>query len=138
MTMPKRPKASDFSQMAPPDIAEKLAKLITIRSPEYKTLYSNIFRPRVGAGDITIIFSKLTHSPSLMAVADVVEEQVEVVMSWPQLKMFTETLSTLVEAIDEEIGEIKLPTGFKPNIERQREAIRSMGYPPSAKKNKSL
>jgi hypothetical protein len=121
-------------QQIPPEIAEQLAGLTFTRSPDYKTIYSNLFRTRIGNGDITLVCSRITHAPSLKAAANIVEEQVEVVMSWPQLKMLEQMLRSLVDTLEQEIGEIQIPTSYTPNPEGQRAAIRSLGFPSLAKK----
>jgi hypothetical protein len=98
-------------------------------------LHVDIFRTRIGNGDVAIVFARTTHTPSLTATANVVEEQVEVVMSWPQLKMFEQMLHAIVDAIDQETGEIQIPRAFVPNLEAQRAAVQSLGFPsPTAKK----
>jgi hypothetical protein len=94
-----------------------------------------VFRTRVGNGDVTVIFSKLTHNPSITAAGDVIEEQVEIVMTWSQLKMFAQALHTLVDAIDQEAGEIQIPSNFRLNFEAQRSAVRTLGYRSPAKKS---
>jgi Protein of unknown function (DUF3467) len=117
-----------------PEIVQQLAGLSFTRSPDYKTIYSNLFRTRIGSGDISIVFSRNTHTPSLTATANIVEEQVEVVMSGPQLKMLEQMLHTLVDTLEQEVGEIQIPMAFKTNLEAQRAAIRSLGFPSLAKK----
>lgn len=47
----------------PLDLAKLAAGLTFTRSPEYKVVYSNLFRSRVGSGDITLIFSRVTQRP---------------------------------------------------------------------------
>ncbi len=117
----------------PPDVAKLLAGLTFTRSPEYKVVYSNVFRTRVGGGDITLIFSRITHVPSIAVAGDVVEEQIEVVMSWQQLKQFEMALKSVVDAIEQEVGEIQVPTVFKIDQDGQRAVVRSLGFPSPAK-----
>jgi hypothetical protein len=109
-------------------LAEAIANLAVTRSAEYRTIYSNVFRPRIGNGDVTLIFSKLDHAPSLAANANVLEEQVEIVMAWSQLKMLTLTLNSIVNALEQEVGEVKIPTSFKIDLENQRAVIRTLGF----------
>jgi hypothetical protein len=141
--MPKERKSREPAQPTTPELSQsdllsKLSAALTVtRSADYKQIYSNAFRTRIGNGDITIIFSRLTHSPSLAAATDILEEQVEITMTWSQLKMFETTLRILVDALDQEVGEIQLPTGFKPNPEGQRSVIRTLGYSPPANKTGS-
>ena len=116
-------------------LAQLISNLTVTRSADYKTIYSNAFRSRVGNGDVTVIFSRLAHNASITAAGDVIEEQVEIVMSWSQLKMFAQALHTLVDAIDQEVGEIQIPSNFKLSIEAQRSAIRTLGYRSPPKKS---
>jgi hypothetical protein len=106
------------------------------RSDEYKTVFSNVFRIRVGLGDITLIFSKISHAPSIGAEANVVEEQVEVVLAWPSIKMLQMHLSSLISGIEQEVGEIPVPNAFltSPSVSltAQREVIRSFGFSSSS------
>jgi hypothetical protein len=129
--MSEQPESPDLSSAA---VAKAIAALTVTRSPEYRTIYSNVVRPRVGNGDITLIFSRLTHAPHILANAQIVEEQVEVVMSWIHLKMFEQTLRMLVDAIDQEVGDIPLPAGFKLDPEAQHAVVRTLGLGPPAKK----
>jgi hypothetical protein len=122
-------------QQIPPEIAEQLASLTFTRSPDYKTIYSNLFRTRIGNGDITIVCSRTTHTPSLRAPANVIEEQVEVVMSWPQLKMLEQMLRSLVDTLEQEIGEIQIPKAYNTNPEGQRAAILALGFPSQGQKD---
>lgn len=141
--MSKRPKSrgaarvtsSRSSQPELRALAQLISNLAVTRSADYKTIYSNVFRSRVGNGDVTIIFSRLAHNASITAAGDVIEEQVEIVMSWSQLKMFAQALHTLVDAIDQEVGEIQIPSNFKLSVEAQRSAIRTLGYRSPAKKS---
>jgi hypothetical protein len=111
--------------------APSLSALLTIRAADYKAAYSDLFRTRMGAGDMTLLFARLTHSPSVIATANTVEEQFEVTLGWPQLKMLLITLSDIVDAFEEEIGPIPIPLNFRPNKEGQRRAVRNLGLPTS-------
>jgi hypothetical protein len=121
----------------PPEVQALLNSLTVTRSPAYRTIFSNVFRTRLGAGEVTLIFSRLAHRPSIAAAVDSIEEEVEIVMSWPQLKMFIKTLQGVVEAIDSEVGEIKVPANFQSNLDAnaasQRQAVRLV-YGETAKK----
>jgi hypothetical protein len=126
------------SQSSQPELralAQLISNLTVTRSADYRTIYSNVFRTRVGNGDVTVIFSRLTHNPSITAAGDVIEEQVEIVVTWSQLKMFAQALRTLVDVIDQEVGEIEIPSSFRLNPEAQRSAIRTLGYRSPAKKS---
>jgi hypothetical protein len=132
----------------PPSPAEMIelaaANLVFTRSADYKTIYSSVVRTRIGNGDVSIVFSKTTHAPSAAFNANIIEEQVEVVMSWVQAKMFKEVLVSLLQAVDEEIGEIPIPSAFKIDKAVQRAAVQGLGLgfsapapPPSKSKPKT-
>jgi hypothetical protein len=112
-----------------PELSAALAAITVTRSDAYKTIYSDAVRTRIGVGDVTIIFSKTTHLPSVLANPNIIEEQAEVIMPLPQLKMFERILRSLVDAFEQEVGVIPIPTSFVINIEGQRQAIRSLGLP---------
>jgi len=132
------PAQGTSSQSSQPELralAQLISNLTVTRSADYRTIYSNVFRTRVGNGDGTVNISRLTHNPSITAAGDVIEEQVEIVMTWSQLKMIAQALHTLVDAIDQEVGEIQIPSNFRLNPEAQRSAIRTLGYRSPAKKS---
>jgi hypothetical protein len=133
--VPAQATSSQSSQPELRALAQLISNLTVTRSADYRTIYSNVFRTRVGNGDVTVIFSRLTHNPSITAAGDVIEEQVEIVMTWSQLKMFAQALRTLVDVIDQEVGEIEIPSNFRLNPEAQRSAIRTLGYRSPAKKS---
>ncbi|MBV9757758.1 MAG: DUF3467 domain-containing protein [Alphaproteobacteria bacterium] len=104
---------------------------VVIRSADYKTVYSNLYRTRVGNGELTIVFSRATHTPSFLAEGNLIEEQTEIVMTWPQFKMLSMTLKSLLEAIESEVGPVEIPSGFlqnaAPGAESQRLAVKGLG-----------
>jgi hypothetical protein len=106
------------------------------RSDEYKTVFSNFFRIRVGLGEITLIFSKIAHTPGILAEPNVVEEQMEVALTWSSIKMLQLHLSSLISGIEQEVGEILIPNGFlaSPSMSpaAQREIIRTFGLSKSS------
>src|SRR5437763_11458240 len=76
------------------------------RSPEYRVVYADLYRPRLGNGDVTFVFSRTTHEPKVSIEANIVEEQVEVVVSWAVAKLLAIHLGTLMAAIEDDLGEI--------------------------------
>jgi Protein of unknown function (DUF3467) len=123
----KPPHRQDIAELG--QLSSGLETITVIRSDTYKTIYSNLYRTRVGSGEMTIIFNKVTHSPSILATGNIVEEQVEIIMPWPQIKMFEQTLKSIIDAFEQEVGVIPIPTSFQVNAEGQREAVRSLGLP---------
>src|SRR4051812_21167576 len=83
--------------------------ITVIRSPDYRTITSDIFRSRVGGGECTIIFSKIGHTPNLNTDANRLEEQIEIVMSWSNFKILAMHLSSLTAAIEAVHGPIPVP-----------------------------
>lgn len=127
-------KIPNLTPPPPPEIAKLLAGLTFTRSSEYKVVFSNAFRTRVGTGDITLIFSRVTHTPSVAIAGTIIEEQVEIAMSWPQLKQLAMALTSIVNAIEQEVEEIQVPMAFKIDPEAQRVVIRGLGFPSRTKK----
>jgi hypothetical protein len=129
--MPEQQKSPDLAQTA--SVAAAIASLTFTRSADYKAIYSNFFRTRVGAGEITVIFSRITHAPSIGVAGNIIEEQAEVTMSWPQLKMLEQVLRGFIDVTEQEVGEISIPTAFKIDLEGQRTVVRSLGLPSRVK-----
>jgi hypothetical protein len=109
-----------------------LSRLKVTRANDYKATYSNIFRIRIGPSEMTVLFARQSHSPSIVAMADTVEEEVEVTMGWPQIKMLQIALTDIVSSYEEEIDAIHIPVAFKPNAAGWRQAVRNLGLRPIA------
>lgn len=126
--------AEQLAKLIPPHLADQAAKLapalaaLTVtRSSDYKTVYCNIYRTRISATEVTIVLSRITHRPGILITGDVIEEQIEIVMAWPELKMFEKTMRSLVDAFEMEVGIIPISPTFQPNLESQREAVKMLG-----------
>src|SRR5690349_3187403 len=78
------------------------------RSPEYRAIFSDIVRTRVGNGECAIIFSKATHVPGVNIATSVIEEQIEVIVTWAELKALSLTMASLVEGIEAEMGPLPI------------------------------
>jgi hypothetical protein len=127
------PKAEKLTPASPSSEAQGLESLPRFtRSQEYRAIYCDIYRARLGNGDIGIVFSRTSHEPGLDVGTSVIEEQAEIVISWGLAKVLTSHLVTLVAAVEEEIGGIQTPVGLTFSIERQRETVRSLGLTSSA------
>ena len=94
-------------QLGEPIMAEQEAvpQLRTERSPDYRRLFSNHFFLRFAPGDANITFSQLIDVPGSTS-QDVIQEQVNITMSWTQLKMLGEYISSTVQAMEREVGPI--------------------------------
>ncbi len=115
-----------FEHLAP-EVIKELAALTYVRSSAFRSVYSNLYRTRVGLNELTLILSKVNHTPSLGVFGNILEEEVEVAMGWPQIKMLSQTLAAVITAYEQEIGEIKIPTNFVISVDAQRKAIQSLG-----------
>jgi hypothetical protein len=117
--------------MPDPDDNPDLSGVSFTRSADYRTIYSNLIRTRLGPGEVVMVISRMTHSPSRTAEVNTIEEQVEIIVGWPQLKMLSSVLASLVTAIEEEVGAIPVPIPFQhaaeSQPEMQRAAVRSLG-----------
>jgi hypothetical protein len=101
------------------------------RSADYKEVFVNLFKGRIGNGEAAILFSKITHTPSLAATPNVVEEQVEITMTWVQLKILSIYIGDIVQGIEDELGVIPIPAtfqqGIRANPQAQRAVVKSLG-----------
>jgi hypothetical protein len=115
-----------------------LSKINVTRATDYKNIYSNIFRTRIGTSEVTLLFARQTHTPSILASADSVEEECEVTMGWPQIKMLLMTLSDVISSYEAEIGVIGIPAAFQPNTAGWRPAVRNLGIPSAPSRDASI
>ena len=106
------------------------------RVEDYKSLYSDIVRTRIGNGDLTLIFSKMIHVPGMNVGGSVVQEQAEVTVTWTYMKILASTLNALTQAVESEIGPIPMPATFfeaeATQLTRQQGAVRTLGLAMSA------
>ncbi len=117
----------------PASVAAAAAALRFTRAPDYKVCFSDFHRSRVGNGTFTIVFSRIeAHTPSPQMPANVVEEHVEIIMSWTQLKLVTENLVSAIAAIEAEVGAIPFPRNFQINEEANRAIVRALGLSPTS------
>lgn len=84
---------------------EASQKLLAERSPDYRRFFSNHFFLRFAPGEANITFSQLVDIPGSTS-QDVIQEQANITMSWPQLKMLGEYISWTVQAMEHEVGPI--------------------------------
>jgi hypothetical protein len=132
------PEAIDKLRTLPPRLKEQLEKaapalsaLTVTRSNNYKAVYSNLYRTRMGANEVTLLFARMTHTPNILAVVNAVEEEFEVTMGWSQIKMLVKTLTEMITAFEQEVGTIPIPLSFQSSLEAQRQAVRNLGLSPA-------
>jgi hypothetical protein len=95
------------------------------RSNLFRHVYCQVFRARLTAGDVTLTVSTITDQFGLVRT-EAIEDQVAIVMSWSELKMLTQHLETLVAAIEQDIGPIPVPHAFRPTVDAQLVAVRTL------------
>jgi len=96
------------------------------RSDLYRLVYCQLFRTKLTSGDITLTVSTLNDQAGFVRT-EVVEDQVAIVMSWSELKMLAQHLETVVVAIEQDIGPIPIPHAFRPTVDAQLVAVRTLG-----------
>jgi len=106
------------------------------RSSEFVSVFCDVFRSRIGNGECAITFSKTgytTVSPS--NATNVIEERAEIILSWQMLKVLVLQMASLVAAIEEEDGPIRIPASFAATVDarynNQVAAVRSLELVPS-------
>ena len=84
---------------------EAAPQLRSERSSDYRRFSSNHFFLRFAPGEANVTFSQLIDVPG-STLQDVIQEQANITMSWPQLKMLGEYISATVQAMEREVGPI--------------------------------
>jgi hypothetical protein len=103
------------------------------RSPNYRRIYTNLFRYRINANDLSIVLQILTDDPkdtlsSEQGVVKVVEEA-EITMSHSQVKSLLLHLNKLYTAFEKEFGTIKSTGGPTDQaIDGMITAVRNLGF----------
>lgn len=92
------------------------------RSPNYRTFYASFFKFRFAVGDGSITFSQYSEDPG-SPTQNVIQEQVNVVMSWPGLKQLGEYISVAVQEMEREVGPIASLGISKEELRQQAIAI---------------
>lgn len=117
-----------FTPNDPASVAAAAAVALTFtRAPDFKVCFSDFHSPKVGNGTYTIVFSRVAHAPSSQILPNVIEEQVEIIMSWTQLKIITENMVSAIAAIEAEVGTIPFPSNFQINEAGNRAVVRALG-----------
>src|SRR4051812_9713095 len=92
--------------MSMPESAEaQNPELRVSRSPEYRTLFTNIFGMVFGDNDVQIVFG-LNPDPGR---PQIVEEQSRIIMTPRSAKLLAHTLSETIKKFEKENGEIVVP-----------------------------
>jgi len=86
------------------------------RSPRYQEVYANGVRFRISPIDCTLTFGMSPDIPG--APANLVQDEVSITFTHAFLKILPRNLTAVVEAIEKEIGPIRIPERNVPSKER--------------------
>jgi len=75
------------------------------RSTAFQSIFSNFFQYRVGHGEIALMLGTITTQPT-SAGMPIIEQQTEVFMTWVQMKNLVQTMQTVLQMIELEVGPI--------------------------------
>lgn len=78
-----------------------------VRSKDFRVIYSNAFRMRVGENDIGMVIGYATNLPT--EERPVVQDEAEIVVTPRQLKYMSRMIERAVQDIEAVFGEIALP-----------------------------
>ncbi len=97
-----------------PKLVPVAARLV--RSKDFRVAFSNTFRFRTGAADIGIAFGYQTEipaGPTLESQQNIIQDEVEVVLTPMMLKLLQMAISDNIEAFEKATGHpIELPQNF--------------------------
>ena len=85
-----------------------------LADPEYRSVYSNLFRYRISPTDFAITFSMTVDQGGIVGQSTAVLDKVQVTMVLGQAKALAEYLSLIIQRYEREIGPISAP-GPSPN-----------------------
>ena len=75
------------------------------RSPNYRTFFSNFFKFRFSAGDASVTFSQFDEDPG-SPTQNIIQEQVNITLSWVQLKQLGRYIEVAVQEMEGKVGPI--------------------------------
>lgn len=84
-----------------------------VKSSDFRNVYFNTFRIRVGGPDVSSTLGFQSQTPNGQPL---ITDEVEIIMTSAVLKFFAESLLAHVRAIEKEIGEIQLPADIKEHL----------------------
>jgi hypothetical protein len=94
-----------------------------VKSPFYRDAYATSFRFRLSPIDFGITFSSNADVPG---AGIVIQDEAGVSMSLPAAKILVLHLSKMLEAVEGEIGAIRIPRASVPTEQVMRELTRSI------------
>jgi hypothetical protein len=99
-----------------------------LRSPRYQEFYANGVRLRLTPIDFTIIFGS---TPSIPGAPDnIVQDEVSVTMTHSFMKVLSRHFSLIVQALEQELGPIKIQQRQQPQDETIAEMIQTIRQTP--------
>jgi hypothetical protein len=93
------------------------------RSQAFRTIFCNFFQYRVGHGEIALMLARITSEPT-PAGLPAVEQEAEILMTWPQMKSLVLTMQAVLQMIESEVGHIPL-AGTQVDQESALDSIRT-------------
>lgn len=94
-----------------------------IRSPLYREIYANSFRFRLSALDFGMVICNVADIPG---IGFLVHDEVGINMSLPVAKILMRHLSEMINAIEKEVGVIRVPKAQLPTDEQTQRNVQSI------------
>jgi hypothetical protein len=104
-----------------------------IRSKDFRTAFANTFRFRASPTDIGLTFGYATQVPSPTGDRNILQDEVEVVITPSTLKVLKMAIDDHLEVIEKMIGTIQLPQEVVDTLAEQKKAMDAVA---EAEKNK--
>ena len=106
-----------------PQMFPQVPSVHVFRSQEWRSVYTNNAKIRVGPADVSVTFARTLEYPIGVGA---LEELVEVTMTPKSLKQTLITLQETIRCYEELFGEVKLEAAFHPNLEAIRQSFVSL------------
>jgi uncharacterized protein DUF3467 len=103
------------------------AQTRAIRSAFYRDSYANNFRFRLSPVDFSITFASNADVPG---AGILLQDEMGVSMSLPAAKILSIHLNKMIEAVENQIGAIRIPTASVPTEQMIRDLTRSIRETP--------
>jgi hypothetical protein len=94
-----------------------------IRSPLYREIYTNGFRFRLSGVDFGMV---ICNSADIPGMGPLVQDEVGINMSLPVAKILMRHLSEMINAIEKEVGVIRVPKAQLPTDEQTQRNVQSI------------
>ena len=114
-------------------VAPKPQPTALMRSKDFRTAFANTFRFRASPTDIGLTFGYATQLPSPTGDRNILQDEVEVVITPSTLKVLKIAIDDHLEAIEKMIGTIQLPQDIMDVLAEQKKTMDAVA---EAEKNK--